>query len=83
MGYLIGPQTFRSDQAPKYTGGVIGMLACFAVSIVLLLCYWVVAAVENRIKDKRTGPVNKNEEGIVESFVDLTDREQEDFRYTT
>lgn len=87
VGYLIGPQTFKSNQAPKYTGGVIGMLVCFAVSILLLLIYWAVAFTQNRIRDRRTGPVAptdwNDEVTAIEVFVDQTDKEQENFRYTT
>ncbi|OIW28286.1 MFS general substrate transporter [Coniochaeta ligniaria NRRL 30616] len=83
VGALVGPQTFRADQAPKYTGGVVAMLAGYCVCIVILLAYWAVAAAQNRSKDRRFGGQRELVEGSVEGFVDLTDGEQEGFRYTT
>lgn len=84
VGALIGPQTFRSNQAPKYTGGVITMLVCYCVSIILLLAYWFVAAMENKRRDRRYGRSESLQDSAVEvAFVDFTDKEQEAFRYLT
>lgn len=83
VGALIGPQTFRANQAPRYTGGVIAMLAGYCVCIVILLAYWAIAASQNASKDRRYGRPRELVEGSVEGFVDLTDGEQEGFRYTT
>lgn len=83
VGALIGPQTFRANQAPRYTGGVIAMLIGYCVCIVILLVYWGVAAWQNRNKERKYGSQRELVEGSVEGFVDLTDKEQEGFRYTT
>ncbi|KAK4688189.1 MFS transporter, ACS family, allantoate permease, partial [Tremellales sp. Uapishka_1] len=39
VGNIVGPQTFRANQAPKYTGGVIAMLVCYIFSSIALLGY--------------------------------------------
>ncbi|KAK5113568.1 hypothetical protein LTR85_010796 [Meristemomyces frigidus] len=86
-GNLIGPQTFRSDQAPEYTGGVIAMIVCYCLCILLVLIYWAFCAFENRRRDKLYGkPGHINEDSVqelAESFEDQTDMEQKAFRYTT
>ncbi|PLB43364.1 MFS general substrate transporter [Aspergillus steynii IBT 23096] len=48
VGNLIGPQTFREEQAPAYTGGFIAMLACYCICISLIAVYWVLVARLNR-----------------------------------
>ncbi|KAK9413001.1 putative Major facilitator superfamily (MFS) profile domain-containing protein [Seiridium unicorne] len=82
-GNLIGPQTFRSDQAPKYTSGVVTMLVCYCISMVILFAYWAVATFENKRRDRKYGKPTAVHTGTVEGFVDITDRKQKDFRYTT
>jgi MFS transporter, ACS family, allantoate permease len=82
-GNLIGPQTFRSNEKPKYTSGVIAMLACYCASILLLLLYLGVATWENKQRDKKHGKPEEVHTGTIEGFVDETDKQQHDFRYTT
>jgi hypothetical protein len=83
VGNLIGPQTFRADQAPQYTGGVIAMLACYGASMALLMGYWAVSAWDNKRKDAKYGAAQRVDESGVDGFVDITDKQQEGFRYTT
>lgn len=82
VGNIIGPQTFISDQAPKYTGAVIAMLLCYAVSIVLALAYGMACKWENKQRDKsRSVESDFNEHAA--DFLDLTDKQNSSFRYTT
>ena len=85
-GNLIGPQAFRADQAPAYTGGTIAMLTCYCVSILLMAFYFIVARFENRRKDRKYGKalrVDQEDVGaLVEAYQDLSDKKQENFRYT-
>jgi hypothetical protein len=39
VGNIIGPQFFRSSQAPKYALGIGAMLCCFAVMAVTGIVY--------------------------------------------
>lgn len=59
------------------------MLTSYAVSVLLMLSYWLVAAWENKRRDKKYGKPQELQEGTVDGFVDITDKEQKDFRYTT
>ncbi|KAB2574374.1 Allantoate permease [Lasiodiplodia theobromae] len=78
VGNLIGPQTFRADQAPAYTGGVVAMIVCYCVCIGLICAYWALCASQN----KRAEAMAANEE-ILEVLLDQTDFEQKGFKYTT
>ncbi|KAK7710882.1 hypothetical protein SLS63_012845 [Diaporthe eres] len=80
-GNLIGPQTFISKDAPKYTSGVIAMLVSYCASIALLLLYFVNVYLENKRRDKKYGKPEELRD-VVEGFADVTDKKQEDFRYT-
>ena len=81
VGNIIGPQTFIADQAPKYTGAVISMLLCYAVCIVLAIAYGVVCRWENQQRDKAA--IENEVDEHAADFLDLTDKQNASFRYTT
>lgn len=86
VGALIGPQTFRSSQAPKYTGGFIAMLAAYCACILFAVLYWFVCTVENRRKALKLteleNSIDEGEEEKINLFADLTDKEKKSFMYT-
>ncbi|KAL5364845.1 fungal-specific transcription factor domain-containing protein [Aspergillus floccosus] len=51
VGNLIGPQTFRANQAPAYTGGFIAMLVSYCACVGLIAVYWAIVARYNRRLD--------------------------------
>ncbi|CAO2658031.1 Nn.00g072910.m01.CDS01 [Neocucurbitaria sp. VM-36] len=82
VGNLIGPQTFRAEQAPAYTGGVVAMIVCYCVCIGLICLYWALCVWKN----KSVGPEGERRMSTADYMDDLkdqTDFEQEGFRYTT
>lgn len=81
VGNLLGPQTFRAEQAPEYVGGTIAMIVCYCVAIVLAILYWVYAAWQNRKRAKDELP--DQDKDTMEGFRDETDFEQKEFKYTT
>lgn len=83
IGNLIGPQTFRSNQAPKYTGAVIAMLVSYCACIGLLLTYFFYVQWENKNLDKKYGTAEDVHEGTAEGFLDITDKNEKNFRYTS
>jgi ACS family allantoate permease-like MFS transporter len=93
-GAITGTQTFRSNQAPKYTGGFISMLVGYCACILLCAIYWFVCIVMNKKKrsyletigdDKEAGLNQSNDRDLLieEELADLTDKEQIHFFYTT
>lgn len=83
-GNIIGPQTFRSNEAPNYQsakGAIVGCYAsCMTLCFILFLCY----KYENRKRDRRIqemGDAYVRIKGI--EFQDLTDNQNPEFRYST
>ncbi|KAI7222511.1 MFS general substrate transporter [Hortaea werneckii] len=76
VGNIIGPQVFRDNDAPEYSHGYSGLLACLCVAITTVLAYGYLCFRKNRKRDL---------EGAIyepgEAFSDKTDKEKRDFRY--
>ncbi|SGZ52908.1 CIC11C00000003474 [Sungouiella intermedia] len=86
-GALIGPQTFRASQAPKYTGGFISMLGAYCACIFFAVIYWIVCTVENKRKTAALLECSaiEAEVGHLDDetlYSDITDKEKRDFMYT-
>ncbi|KAK7427047.1 hypothetical protein QQZ08_006474 [Neonectria magnoliae] len=82
VGNLIGPQTFRANQAPAYVGGTISMIVCYCVCIAIMGAYWALTVWENKKRVASVASAVETEEPI-ELFMDETDYEQAGFMYTT
>lgn len=87
-GAITGTQTFRSNQAPKYTGGFISMLVGYCVCMLLSGVYWMICVVMNKQKRERLALLEQDKEGVLvdpelEEVADLTDKQQPHFFYTT
>ncbi|EHY61256.1 hypothetical protein HRR83_008955 [Exophiala dermatitidis] len=81
-GNAIGPQVFRSQDAPRYFPAFAVILSCFvalAVTLVLLRYYYIW---QNSIKEGKIarGEALADEEGV-HGFEDVTDRANVNFRY--
>lgn len=87
VGNLIGPQTFRANQAPAYTGGFISMLICYCACVGLISIYWFLAVYLNHRQSKQMQESGERNDGDAEeaddAFTDLTDFQRKNFRYTT
>ncbi|KAL3479623.1 allantoate permease [Aspergillus californicus] len=77
VGNIIGPQTFRESQAPAYTGGTVAMIVCYVVAIGLIAVYGLLCLRENRKRENVDAAVGDQD------WLDLTDKENKGFRYTT
>jgi ACS family allantoate permease-like MFS transporter len=81
VGNLIGPQTFRPQDAPRYRSGEITVLACFGVCFLIMAFVYLALKAENRRKAKlRAEPGYEKMEN--QEWMDLTDRENTEFVYT-
>lgn len=82
VGNIIGPQTFRTNQAPSYTGAKIAMVVSFGTAEILILLMYLLNLFENKRRDKlreELGDSYVKPENI--EFADLTDKENPEFRY--
>ena len=78
-GNIIGPQTFREEQAPAYTGGTTAMIVCYLVAMACVLTYGVICTFENRRRAKDAD----EQVAATQDWLDLTDKEYKGFKYTT
>ncbi|KAE9373049.1 MFS allantoate transporter-like protein [Stipitochalara longipes BDJ] len=80
-GNIIGPQTFRPKDKPRYTPAEITILCCWGVCVLDLgFIAWYYRRMNRRNEARRMEPgyakLDKQE------FLDLTDRENPEFVYT-
>ncbi|KAJ5716329.1 Major facilitator superfamily domain general substrate transporter [Penicillium malachiteum] len=80
-GNIIGPQVFRSGDAPSYSRGYEGLLACLVVAMASIIAYGFLCRQENSRRDQNGQHLNI-ETSEETAFSDLTDKEKSSFRYT-
>ena len=73
VGNLIGPQAFRSQDAPRYNPGLATSTAVIAFGLLDLLVIWYLYGRENKRRDKITSSPDWEPKPNQE-FLDLTDR---------
>lgn len=81
-GNVIGPQTFRATDAPKYNHAKAGAVGCYSATIFLMSILTIYNMRENRKRDKMKAELGDNY--IVPDnveFADLTDMQNPEFRY--
>lgn len=76
VGNILGPLTFRDKDAPNYTPAKITIVAVDSVTIVLTTMLLIYYKWENKRRDQRPLEHQENIE-----FLDLTDRQNKEFRY--
>ncbi|RDW84312.1 MFS allantoate transporter-like protein [Coleophoma cylindrospora] len=81
VGNIIGPQTFRPQDAPRYKPAEITIIVCWAACLVdLAFIYWYYRYQNKKNEQKRAAPGYKKLEQ--QEFYDLTDKENTEFVYT-
>lgn len=81
VGNIVGPQTFRSNQAPEYTGGTVAMLVCYVAAMALLGLYWFVATVQNRSREDLAFVAEAVNDEVDDALADKSDFEVRTFKY--
>ncbi|KAI5300532.1 hypothetical protein KEM55_006766 [Ascosphaera atra] len=84
VGNLIGPQTFKQNQAPAYTGGFTAILVCYCACVALISIYWALAVFLNHRHAENQSQEDEAEEPSAENeasdaFLDLTDFQRKNF----
>ncbi|EOD48648.1 putative allantoate permease protein [Neofusicoccum parvum UCRNP2] len=77
LGNIIGPLTFRDGDAPEYLPAKIAIIVADCVSIVLIVILRLYYIRENKRRDR----LNVSHQENIE-FLDLTDKENLEFRYS-
>ncbi|PVI08311.1 major facilitator superfamily transporter [Periconia macrospinosa] len=83
VGNIISPQTFQAKDAPRYLPAKISIVILyFLITVDLFIMRWVFVR-RNRLRDAEKE--SKGDEWVVEAnheFLDLTDLENREFRYS-
>lgn len=83
-GNTIGPQTFRSSDAPLYHKAKATVVGCIAAAVVIICILYADYIYENKKRDKNDQEKGTDYLNIPNlEFADLTDKENPEFRYRT
>jgi len=77
---IIGPQFFKTSQAPLYPLGMGAILGSYVLSIMTIGAYMMYCAYENRRRDRLDSAAGERVHKDTD-FKDLTDKENIHFRY--
>ncbi|KAF2139587.1 uncharacterized protein K452DRAFT_254081 [Aplosporella prunicola CBS 121167] len=78
-GNIAGPFFYKNNQAPEYTLGIWSIIVSHLLEVVLILVLRFILSRENKKRDDRSGQEEPDLDAT--AFSDLTDRENENFRY--
>ncbi|BEI84599.1 hypothetical protein CcaverHIS002_0412030 [Cutaneotrichosporon cavernicola] len=78
IGNLIGPQTFRAKYAPVYAPALLTTVILTAINVGLLILLYCYYRAQNAKRDRLYGKAHQIDKDV---WVDLTDRENPEFRY--
>ncbi|EXJ84622.1 hypothetical protein A1O3_05292 [Capronia epimyces CBS 606.96] len=87
---IVGPQFFRQSQAPYYQLGIWALVVSYAVMIATGGLYWLIAVMENKIRDRNGGGggdgdgvvAGEDHDASMAMDVDLTDGENKAHRFS-
>ncbi|THW75497.1 major facilitator superfamily transporter [Aureobasidium pullulans] len=80
LGNIIGPLTFRAEDAPEYIPAKITIIVTCATAVVLTLILRAYYIWENKRRDKVVEETRMGHKADIE-FADVTDRKNKEFRY--
>ncbi|KAH7129087.1 putative allantoate permease [Dactylonectria macrodidyma] len=79
VGNIIGPQFFRTKEAPTYQTGIFAMFVCFAIMFATGAAYAAVQIITNK---KRSREMTEELDQDTSEEEDLTDGQNSKFRYS-
>lgn len=80
-GNIAGPFFYRTNQAPTYTLGIWSMITSHLVQMAAILAFRTLLSMENRRRNRLQAEWGAERNLDVTAFSDMTDRENENFRY--
>ncbi|ORY69060.1 MFS transporter [Pseudomassariella vexata] len=84
IGNIIGPFFYLSNQAPHYELGIWSIILSHLLEACIIVTFWIMMSRENRRRDKIQSVMVGGLEGRdldATAFLDMTDRENLNFRY--
>lgn len=84
IGNIIGPQTFKDDEAPGYHSAYIAMLVGYIVKLLSVVVLYIYMWSVNKKRDREQAGMSEEEkekEAIEAGMRDMTELENKGFRY--
>ncbi|KAL2009580.1 hypothetical protein VTN00DRAFT_5387 [Thermoascus crustaceus] len=85
VGNIIGPQTFKSSEAPRYQSAYIAMLVGYAVKLIAIITLYIYMYLENKRRDRMAAdgeiPGNGDRDAVENGMLDQTEIDNKGFRY--
>ncbi|KAJ5291179.1 MFS general substrate transporter [Penicillium angulare] len=81
VGNIIGPQTFKSSEAPGYHSAYVAMLAGYSVKLTAIVVLYLFMYFENKRRDKLALENVLSEDGVEAGMLDQTEIDNKGFRY--
>ncbi|KAH2848965.1 hypothetical protein KXW36_006565 [Aspergillus fumigatus] len=81
VGNIIGPQTFKESEAPRYHSAYIAMLVGYVVKLVSITALYVYMYMENQRRDRMSAEESDGGNGIENGMLDQTEIDNKQFRY--
>ncbi|EXJ53569.1 uncharacterized protein A1O5_13241 [Cladophialophora psammophila CBS 110553] len=87
VGNIIGPQTFKSSEAPRYHSAYVEMLVGYTIKLVAIIVLYVYMFAENKRRDREAAvsgvaDLDEEKEAIERGMHDVTELDNKGFRYT-
>ncbi|KAE8154559.1 major facilitator superfamily domain-containing protein [Aspergillus avenaceus] len=79
VGNIIGPQTFKSSEAPGYHSAYVAMLVGYAVKLTSITALYLYMYFENKRRDREAAETP--DDGIKNGMLDQTEIDNKAFRY--
>ena len=82
-GNIIGPQTYREEEAPNYVGAKVAMVIAFTIGTACVMSLYTMDLLENKRRDRKKAELGDKYEVPEDfEFADLTDKQNPEFRYS-
>lgn len=86
VGNIIGPQTFKSSEAPGYQSAYIAMLVgyCVKLGMVVILYFYMASVNKKRDHEATTNGISSDDDekaAIENGLLDMTELDNKGFRY--
>jgi hypothetical protein len=87
VGNIIGPQTFKSSDAPGYHSAYVAMLVGYCVKLAAIVVLYIYMWAENKRRDREAASsgitgYDEEKEAIERGMHDVTELDNKGFRYT-
>lgn len=87
MGNIVGPQTFRDSEAPRYLSAYVAMLVGYTIKLLMAVILYVYMFTANKNRDREAaaaGSTSDEEEkaAIERGMLDVTELDNKGFRYS-